>query len=601
VSRRRVVVVGSIALAIALVIVVAIAVKRSWTADEEVLDKFSADEHAKRVAADGRARGAPRATVDPHDARLVEVSGVVIDRDSRVPVENVEVVLRSATADSSATSGSHGAWRLRVPWGEYRAFVRDATYLSIATPDRVRVPGPPHGDLAGIPDDDLLPSIAAYADVGELELVVVRGGTIAGKVVARDGTAVARAAVRARGGGPRPALATDLAETNADGHFELRVPAGAYVLDAAHPRYAGAAAVEVNIAAGGSATPTLTLFEGCVVSGRVARRDGTPANDGAIEQRRGPDNEFGPAGRIETDGTFRWTTLAAGEIHLRAWPWRSPPSDERVFECSDGARHDVVFELVDERPDMAGTLVDASGAAVPFAFLDVAALDAGPGQQERSDGAGRWHVYEMPPGRFRIAAQAPGRGVVVAVVTAPKTDVRLALGGTGRVEGTTTELVDGSFVAEMLTCGTSPTDKVELLHETRLVAVRGGRFTIDDVPACELTFVARWRDQTTNVRAAVVVGDTAHVDVAIGPPRETTVRGVVRDREGRAIGNASVSAVLRGRDTATTRSDDDGRYELRTYGGAQIVAGDGSRVGYGVVAHAAVVEQVVDVVLGDAR
>src|SRR6185503_18238150 len=104
----------------------------------------------------------------------------------------------------------------------------------------------------------------------------------------------------------RPTLGTDITESDASGAFELRVPSGAYDLDAHHARFAGvasAAEARVAVEAGKRVQTTLTLTAGCIITGRVVMHDGTAANDGAIEKQWGDGElQFGPAGRIEPDG-----------------------------------------------------------------------------------------------------------------------------------------------------------------------------------------------------------------------------------------------------------------------------------------------------------
>src|SRR5690242_21109790 len=47
--------------------------------------------------------------------------------------------------------------------------------------------------------------------------------------------------------------------------------------------------------------------------------------------------------------------------------------------------------------------------------------------------------------------------------------------------------------------------------ETRLVSVVGGRFAIENVPACELRMFVRWRQRRTPATVMVERGQTAHV------------------------------------------------------------------------------------------
>jgi hypothetical protein len=57
--------------------------------------------------------------------------------------------------------------------------------------------------------------------------------------------------------------------------------------------------------------------------------------------------------------------------------------------------------------------------------------------------------------------------------------------------------------------------------------------------------------------------------------------------------------VLHDREAATARTDDSGRFTLRTYAGAQLVAGRGGRAGRARVGRANVASEQVDIVLDD--
>jgi hypothetical protein len=309
---------------------------------------------------------------------------------------------------------------------------------------------------------------------------------------------------------------------------------------------------------------------------------------------------FGPAGRVAPDGTFRWTTTEDRPVVLRAWPWMSPPSPAQTFACSDGRRFDnVVLRVGNARPDLGGTLIDAQGHPVPLAFLDITPLDRGVGgQQERADASGAWHVYDMPAGRYQITATAPGRGVITTVVVAPRTDILLQLGGTGRLAGTIPAVVDGSFELAFHQCGPS-TNPVEIDDDPRLVVVRGGRFSVDRVPACALTFSARWRDKLITGNAVVEPDRTSWIELELGEPIEKQVHGTVRDASGKPVARARVTAIVDTHETITVRTDDDGKFSLRTQAGAQLVAGNGKRVGRAPVGHANVPSEQVDLVLDE--
>ncbi|HEX2691073.1 MAG TPA: carboxypeptidase-like regulatory domain-containing protein [Kofleriaceae bacterium] len=533
---------------------------------------------------------APRAKLpaaSPSDTGDVTIAGRVIDLYRQQGVGGVEVVFRSASGETSTTSHPDGSYTIRVAPGLYRAFVRDDTVLSVGRPELVRLPGPPSAEAAGVPDEALMAIVLLTRDTGDVDLSVVRGGIVSGHVIDRSGRPIAGAVLRARGG-LRPTLATDVAETDTDGSFELRLPAGGFILDASHPRFAGiASAAEARIAIepGDHLKTTITLTAGCVISGRVVGRDGKPTGDGAIERQWGQgDLEFAPAGQIAPDGTFRWVTTDEVDLTLRAWPWKSPPAPAQRFTCRDGARwSDVVFQVSDQRPDIAGVLVDRAGAPVGRAFLDLQPLDPdGLSQQERTDEAGRWEVYRMPPGRYRITAQAEGRGIATQTVTSPSDGVRLTLGGTGRIEGTVPRLASGSFELVLGACR-GDAGMVALPPSRRLVTVTGGRFAIDDVPACELSFRAIWHGLPISAHAAIPSGGTAQVVLDLGPVRAKTVHGIVRDGTGKPVAGARVTATSPGNPDTTATTDATGAYTLTAFSGATVHTDLGGRVGFAQV------------------
>jgi len=532
-----------------------------------------------------------------------KIAGTVIDQRSGKPVGNVDVVLLGAT-EQKTRAGADGRFEITVTPGIYRAFVRGDSVLTVGLADRTRLDNAPRAEIAGVRDDAVLPMLDARASLDDLELTVLPAATLGGFVYDSEQHPIASAVVRARDfdrlDAVRPVLGTDVAVTDEAGHFMLRVPPGHYQIDATHPQFAGTKdGIDLELEAGKPSAIPITMARGCIVSGRVVNADGSPANDGAIE-RLGPRGSFGPSGRLDA-GSFRWVTTDDETVTLRAWPWRSPPSNEKTFACTNGTRFtDVVLRLPDQGPDLSGSIVDANEQPVPLAYLDMQPLDPGlAGQQERGDASGNWGVFDVPAARYRITASAPGLGIVDTMTTSPRRDLRLLLGGTGRIVGTTTDLASGSVEVSFLRCG-SKDDPLRIAHEPRIVPVSGGHFTIDRAPACTLSLAVRWRDTLVETTTVVEPNRTAYVEVDIGAPREKTVTGTVRDVAGHAVEGARVTAVLHDREAATARTDASGKYMLQTHSGAQLVAGKGELVGRGVVGRAKVASEQVDLVLDDA-
>ena len=560
-------------------------------------------------------RLAPRPVAPP--SPTVSVAGRVLDRDTRETVGDVEVVLRGEHGDVTTRTKSDGAWAVVVPRGRYRAFVRDARVISSGLEGRIRVRSLPRAELAGVADEQLMPLLVVDGETKDVELAVTVAALLEGTVTDPDGKPVENVVIHAeqqeppsRLGAPtiaplprlvharRPVLGTDTVISDDNGTFILRVPAGRYEVKADHADYAGIAGIaEFSLDAGSRVQTTLTLKRGCIISGKVIGVGGARAHDGALEVRNDV-RGFGPSGRIEADGTFRWSTTDPQYVEMRAWPWQSPPSPPQMFYCEDGKRHDkVVLRAGNELPDLAGMIVDSHGNPVPLAYFDIVSLDGGAnGQQERTDAGGNWRVFELPQGRYEITAHARGRGVVTTMVVLPREDLTLVLGGTGRMSGTTTELVDGSFELEFHQCGGSRAP-IDLEEDTRIVVVRGGRFTIDHVPACGLSYTARWRDREVTGSVVVEPDRTTYVELALGGARDKIVRGTVRDDSGAAVGSVRITALVENREVATGRTSSDGTYELRVPSGAELVAGNGRRVGRGNVGRANVASERVDLVL----
>jgi hypothetical protein len=554
----------------------------------------------------------------PPPSPTVTVAGTVIDRDSTSTVSGVEVVLRGEHGDVTAQSKADGTFAVVVPRGTYRTFVRHDRVISSGLEGRIRVRSLPRAELAGAADEQLMAVLVVDGDIKGIEIPVSTQALLEGTVIDDVGTPVegvtihavqlerAPSTVRANinqllppAHARRPVLGTDTTISDDRGTFVLRVPAGVYELQADHPSYAGLAGrAHFSLDAGAVEQTRQILRRGCIINGKVIGAAGVQPHDGALEVRTGGD--FRPTGRIEPDGTFRWTTTDAEYYELRAWPWQSPPSDAQTFWCQDGKRYDkVVMRAGNELPDLTGTIVDAQGNPVPLAYFDVSPLDgAASGQQERADASGNWKVFELPPGRYEVTAQARGRGMFSTQLIVPRQDVTLALGGTGRLSGTTTEIVDGSFEMEFHQCG-GAREPIELEEDTRIVVVRGGRFTIDRVPACGLAFTARWRDREVAGSVVVEPERTAYIELELGGAKEKIVRGTVRDAAGAAAGSVRITALLDNKEVATGRTNADGTYELHVPSGAELVAGNGRRVGRAIVGRANVSSERVDVVLDD--
>lgn len=577
-----------------LAVVVVVASWLLWPRDDEkqAPSKSSSSKRVERPRIDIPGLRTPRPGLGPIARRpprdgLVRVTGTVLDRKNHQAVGDVEVVFADGNTEASAVADVAGRYSIDLPPGRYRPFVRADGVISASPAVRERLPARPRPEQVAAARLDLAPAVDVQRDTDGVDLEVVRSGKVHGKVVDRNGHPIPGAIVRAfatdEAGTPRPVLGTDVAETGADGGFDLEMAAATYRLDAFHGRYGGITSSSVVVVEPAETTDAeLTMTLGCVITGRVVGARGQTVPDGALERGHSStdaDGSFYPDGDFGVDGTFQWTTTEETTLYLRAWPWKSTHSQAIRFECKDGVRYDnVVFEIPDHAPDMAGRVLTADGRPVPYAFVDIGGLSEGTmNQQERADADGNWAVFALPAGEYRVTATADGAGAVERVVTSPMSGVDLTLSGTGRIAGRAIGMTDGSFTLAAYQCRTEVDSggwgvAVEF---RRVVSVIGGRYELDNVPACDLLHVVVQRGSRRAIlEVAVPAGGTAELDVDVAEPQEVTVRGTVRDPDGRGIARALVTAISAesDREATFTETDDQGRFTLSAHGGDQIVA-----------------------------
>ncbi|MBK9037013.1 MAG: carboxypeptidase regulatory-like domain-containing protein [Myxococcales bacterium] len=518
----------------------------------------------------------------PPASGLIRVTGTVRDRLSHKPVPDVEVVFADGATEASVVADVAGRYSIDLPTGMYRPFVRGDGVMSAAPPVRERLPARPRPEQVAATRLELAAALDLQASTDGVDLEVERSGKVRGRVVDGSGRPIAGAIVRAFAtddfGTARPVLGTDVAETDAAGGFELEVAATTYRLDAFHDRFGGVSAYTiVSVTAGETADAEITMASGCVISGRVVRRDGRPVGDGALERgvdSTDADGTYFPDGEFSADGAFVWSTSDELTLYLRAWPWKSAPSNARRFECRDGQRYqDVVFEVPTAAPDMSGRVLTADGRPVPFAFVDVGGESEGTmNQQERADADGNWAVFALPSGQYRISATAEGVGAVVIHASSPSQGVDLHMSGTGTLVGRVLGVSDGAVVLTARGCSLG--DDVVAIDYRRVVSIIGGSYHLDGVPACHLMVQVSHAGREVIMDADVQVGQTTTLDLDLPDDKPVLVRGVVRDPDRRPVAGAIV--ITSGSTApATAETDADGRFTLEARAGDTLVVTGG--------------------------
>lgn len=515
---------------------------------------------------------------------LVRVTGTVIDLGNHKAVGDVEVVFADGNTEASAVADVAGRYSIDLPAGRYRPFVRADGVMSASPPLRERLPARPRPEQVAAVRVEQAFSIELRRNTDGVDLEVVRSGKVHGRVVDRSGNPITGAIVRAfptdEAGTPRPILGTDIAETGSDGFFDLEVASSTYRLDAYHDRFGGVSSVAVvDVQPAQTAETELTMTAGCVITGRVVRLDGQPLGSGALERSYGGGGDgvdsFYPDGDFGEDGTFQWTTTEEMEVQLRAWPWKSTHSQARRFSCRDGVRYDdVVFEIPRADADLQGRVVRADGTPIPFAFVDIGGLSEGAmNQQERADADGNWAVYALPAGQYRVTATADGVGAVSVNVSAPAADVELRMSGTGTLAGKVAGMTDGTFALAVYACTPSADGERVAVEMRRVVSVTGGTYEVTGVPACATVDLAiSHGTHHLMLEASVPVDGTGTLDLDLADPVPVTVRGVVRNPDGRGAPHAMVSAIGESYDGSFVEADENGRFTIQAFGGDQLVA-----------------------------
>ncbi|HZF11130.1 MAG TPA: carboxypeptidase-like regulatory domain-containing protein [Thermoanaerobaculia bacterium] len=373
---------------------------------------------AGRTAAAGR---------EPPPLRIVlgegrRAVGRVVD-DAGRPVARVELTLRAEHRDeffweddeepaAGATSDARGAFELRhLPPGRFELHAARRGFAPARRPGIEIGAGTAPVDLGEV---TLAPGLAIEG------VVTDRGGSpVAGAKVGLEPPAVASGAELKIA--DDPALSR-LTRTEADGSFRLAdLPRGApFNLRVDHPDYVPVRLVRVT-----APTPEplrIELKTGRSVTGRVVGPRGEPVPGARVAQVEQEGAGSRVTGLEETDakGVFRLTRVAAGTLRLEvsANGYRRRRTDGiPILEDRDVEGIEVTL---DPGASLSGRVLDSRGEPVAGARVSAFGEERPPGgpffgflHPVRTDGAGRWSIGGLAPGRARVQADS-SRGQVEA-------------------------------------------------------------------------------------------------------------------------------------------------------------------------------------------
>jgi len=158
--------------------------------------------------------------------------------------------------------------------------------------------------------------------------------------------------------------------------------------------------------------------------------------------------------------------------------------------------------------DISGTIMDASGAAVPNAQITVTNVDKNTQSAATSDPSGNFRIALLPPGRYKISATASGFSTATAnaSVTAGEVtpvQIKLAVGqaattvevtaGSGEVLHTDDAQMSTSFNLEQIQTLPNPGNDLTFVAQTTPGAVMNtqggyGNFSVNGLPGTSNTF-----------------------------------------------------------------------------------------------------------------
>lgn len=497
------------------------------------------------------------------------IEGRVIDPDGR-PVAGATVSTMAlgfwagTNGDSNSTRTDElGIFRLEgLSAGQHRIVVRAEGF-------------PTRNDRAGV-------VVGEGTFVTDVEIVLERGASVRGIVVATDGAPVEGAVVSldreeahrglrmVRAGDPSGGHRTD-----ANGVFlidglsssDLDVLHSLVVEHEDHARYEG---TPMALTPGGETDlGTITLVEATTVSGRVLDLEGAPIADAKVSLVRptpeGEDDRFversieivsmGDGGPIvfeggpnladattDEEGRYRLKVERSGEFVVKARARGFQKADSVLFAVGERSVTDIDVTLFPAM-QISGAVVDELGA--PCAEVGVFAHSGAGGHESvETDADGVFLIDGLDEGAYQLNISSEGWSLAgdAQTVDAGSEGVTLVVRRPGRVEGRIIDQVSGLPITEF-SLRTAP-DVTGIGGGTFRISALSlggveyrdpdGRFAVEDLAP---------GSHSLTVRAPNMVEKTVRVDVASGRTTETlveleragSVSGRVLDTAGRPI------------------------------------------------------------------